>query len=261
MRDSIACLGFAAAVAMLATIELAAHKAGTACGAASGIPAGAWDGARPAAGAAPWREACEFFEARPPAGGRPYAACLRARGDPESDAVRERGWFRDCEALPAAWAEPLLPTRPSDIFLDVGAGLGGCSLLMASAGVPVVALETRPAELFRLTSGALANTLAANVTVFASRLADACAPAGRRVRLMRVAADADARVALDGARGLLDTAGVRTVLLEHSGNGSALVPACSALASRRYTLWRGGRQLGGPPECAGAGSVLAHWVS
>ena len=261
MRDSIACVGFAFSVVMLATAEIAVHYNFRTCARSSGIPAGAWDGLRPLTGPPPWREACDFFKAEPSSSRPPLVTCLRPRGDPESDGVRELGWFRGCEAVSPAWDEPLLVRRPNDIFLDVGAGLGACSLLMASRGVHVVALETRPAELFRLTSGILANVLAANVTVFPSRSADDSAPLGRRVRLMRVAPDTDARLALDGARGLLDTAAVRTVLLEHAGNGSALVPACSALASRRYSLWRAGRQLGGPPDCAGQGSVLAHWVA
>ena len=71
--------------------------------------------------------------------------CLRPYNDLVSSAVRNHGAWRDCGPLWSLWS-----ANRFDVFLDVGANIGACTLLMASHGVPVYAFEPNPDNQFYL---------------------------------------------------------------------------------------------------------------
>jgi precorrin-6B methylase 2 len=232
-----------------------------------------WDGERPVAGPRPWKEWCRFFEVKQPSHPS-YTMCLRDSGDPESDAVRGLGRFARCDDLLVQWKERLLARGETDVFVDVGAGMGGCTLFMATEGISSIAVEGDPANLFRLTSSVLANPPRGNVTVYsvdASRavrgtgttLDDCLAGLKRTVRLLRIAETEDARRVLEGAHNLMAARKVRSVKLE-ARNSTLSVAACRMLESRGYTLYRSGRPLASSAECGSdtlePHDVVAHLV-
>ena len=74
-----------------------------------------------------------------------FQMCLRPYNDLVSSAVRNHGAWRDCGPLWSLWS-----ANRFDVFLDVGANIGACTLLMASHGVPVYAFEPNPDNQFYL---------------------------------------------------------------------------------------------------------------
>jgi len=136
-----------------------------------------------------------------------------------------------------------MPRHEDDVFVDAGAGLGGCTLFMAFEGAPVIAVEGGHANLFRLTSALLAGSRRPNVTVVAANLTAGGGSLdvllhGRapRIRLLRVSDTEDARAVLRGATRLLDAGAVRTVLVQ-STNSSASQAACRELQARGYATY------------------------
>jgi FkbM family methyltransferase len=82
--------------------------------------------------------------------------CVRLPGDLVSDAVFEKGHWRDCEIL-VRMLEDARPLPPTAIFVDAGANIGMCTARIASLNVSTVAFEPLPANLFYLTSSLLRN--------------------------------------------------------------------------------------------------------
>eukprot|EP01068_Selenidium_serpulae_P016299 Selendium_serpulae@DN6284_c2_g4_i1.p1 len=88
--------------------------------------------------------------------------CLRTKRDSGpcllSDTVRRTGKWAECAPLVKLWdTSPAAQSGASPIFLDVGANLGICSLLMLKRGAKTVAFEPQPSNLFYLTSSLLMN--------------------------------------------------------------------------------------------------------
>lgn len=204
----------------------------------------AWDGGRPIVGDRPFRAECSFFDVPASPAWPAHTLCLRGQGDHPSDAVR-LGVSR-CDSLRALWDEPLLPQRPEDGYVELGAGAGECAVAMAATGVHVVAAEAAPEALFRLTSSVVANRLKGNVTVY-RRSADAIAevraaahdPKGIRVRLLRVN-DAPLSRAADVLATFPPNV-ARTVLVVLSNATHAREP-CQLLEARGYVVYEGGQR-------------------
>eukprot|EP01041_Mallomonas_annulata_P004626 gene4626-9186_t len=75
-----------------------------------------------------------------------YDMCLRSYPDIVSDFILKNGIWDDCVYTLQLWNERA--NSPGSIFLDVGANIGSCSLLLAANGIPVVAFEPLPSNLF-----------------------------------------------------------------------------------------------------------------
>ena len=115
-----------------------------------------WDGLAPIYPPPPWDEECRAFQVViPPELTAPYPAfkpfhmCLRANPDVVSFNVRLEKRWKDCDPLLALWRRA--GGDSTSVFLDIGANIGTCSLLMLAAGVRVVAFEPLPTNLHYLT--------------------------------------------------------------------------------------------------------------
>lgn len=93
----------------------------------------------------------------------PYALCCRRRQLVDNH-VRKYGRWADCDHLPALM-EAVAPERKRRLFVDVGANIGACSMLMAANGHRVVAFEPVPQTFRALASAFAANNFAAGATV------------------------------------------------------------------------------------------------
>jgi len=94
------------------------------------------------------------------AGAAPYHICLRTYDDLISNQLRNpasSGVYVDCKVLvgPNGWSRA--PSTPGATFVDVGANIGSCTLLLASRGVPTISFEPNPSNLFYLTSSVKRN--------------------------------------------------------------------------------------------------------
>lgn len=78
--------------------------------------------------------------------GKKIYICLRKNGL-ISNHIRRYGEFTQCNALFKLWENGDKESK-NDIFVDVGANIGSCSLLMAASGINVVAFEPVPSNLF-----------------------------------------------------------------------------------------------------------------
>lgn len=87
--------------------------------------------------------------------------CVRAYRDAISDWLRQEGQWKDCAILPMLWEhfEKNRSSQSLQLFVDVGANIGACTLLMLShPGVDhVVAFEPSASNLYYLTSSMLLN--------------------------------------------------------------------------------------------------------
>ena len=78
--------------------------------------------------------------------------CLPPPPEHIAETIRKRGHWPDCEWLTRLWR---LSTKASscDLFVDVGAHIGACSLeMLLSTNATIVAIEPNPTNLFFLTS-------------------------------------------------------------------------------------------------------------
>jgi FkbM family methyltransferase len=120
----------------------------------------AWDRRLPLLPAAGGVPECRWFTTRPVAAERPFRMCLRAHRDLLSDTVANNGRWGDCDSLLALWQQSLARHPPPPdvvpVFVDVGANIGACTLLMLRAGYRVVAFEPLSSNLFYLTQSLLA---------------------------------------------------------------------------------------------------------
>lgn len=81
--------------------------------------------------------ACDFKKITPDFSPQEYSMCLR-KDDAVSDQIRKHGQWFDCQELMQIWKEP---DTSSGLFLDVGANIGSCSLLMAANSITTLAFE------------------------------------------------------------------------------------------------------------------------
>ena len=76
--------------------------------------------------------------------------CLPPPNEHVADTIRRMGHWPDCEWLTRLWH---LKAREQDLFVEVGANIGACTLeMLLSTNATVVAIEPNPANLFYLTS-------------------------------------------------------------------------------------------------------------
>jgi len=89
--------------------------------------------------------------------------CVREYSDIVSDAVKHGGRWGDCDILVTMWgqqaraADAVRAHNPEGIFVDAGANIGACTLLMGAVGHTTIGFEPLRANLFYLTSGILGN--------------------------------------------------------------------------------------------------------
>ena len=85
-----------------------------------------------------------------------YKHCIRNYTDTVSSAIRTQGVWPDCLRLITLWKK--LASLPSTNFIDAGANIGACTMLMGSQfDINVTAFEPNPENLFYLTKSLLAN--------------------------------------------------------------------------------------------------------
>lgn len=98
-------------------------------------------------------------------GGSNYRMCLRDN-DILSDIIRRKGFWYECDALLAEWRKGAHDAtgRTDVFFVDAGANIGSCSMLMASNGVPTRSFEPSASNLFFFTSSLLASPTAKSKT-------------------------------------------------------------------------------------------------
>mmetsp|Transcript_36147 Transcript_36147/g.81241 ORF Transcript_36147/g.81241 Transcript_36147/m.81241 type:complete len:320 (-) Transcript_36147:374-1333(-) len=96
----------------------------------------------------------------PVKGSEGYIQCLREYDDSQSNFMKgiiknkpertnPRMW-KDCHDLLRLWNHVAIPMH-GDIFVDVGANIGACTMMMASHGIHTESFEPNPANLFYLT--------------------------------------------------------------------------------------------------------------
>lgn len=71
---------------------------------------------------------------------RSYIQCLRPYSDKLSNHVRQEGHWPDCDELPHLWEQSQSGKR-NEIFVDIGANIGSCTLTMLAHGASTVALS------------------------------------------------------------------------------------------------------------------------
>ena len=86
----------------------------------------------------------------------PHPLCLAQRGEYVSDMIRRHGYWPDCKWLIGMWdsleAVQVDGRDMGDLFVDVGANIGGCTLeMLLRTDARVVAFEPSPSNLFYLT--------------------------------------------------------------------------------------------------------------
>lgn len=111
-------------------------------------PMVAWDKLTPFV--SPGEKQCEWKAVR--VAGGAFRQCLRPYSDVVSNMIRQHpdGEYADCVPLVNLWRR--LSLVRSDVFIDAGANIGACTLLMASVfdGISLLAFEPNPANLFYL---------------------------------------------------------------------------------------------------------------
>lgn len=105
-----------------------------------------WDGIRPLFPPPPWAGECRWTKVTiPDKEISPYPMCVMTEKDLISEAILEKGNWDDCNQLLLMWKKSLLDHPSSNpVFVDIGANIGACSLLMLAAGVRVIAFEPVP---------------------------------------------------------------------------------------------------------------------
>ena len=88
-------------------------------------------------------------------GSAPVSApvCLRGHGDRVSAAIRAAGRWEDCGPLSDLWQRRVSgPANESDLFVDVGANIGACTIeMLLTTGARAIVFEPSPSNLFYLT--------------------------------------------------------------------------------------------------------------
>ncbi len=104
------------------------------------------------------REACLWVNVTHYAalGVAPYAQCVRRGMDAMSVRIASAGRWADCDALVDLWRETAA-AGGGGVFVDAGANIGACSLVMLGLGATTIAFEPLPVNLFYFTSSVLAN--------------------------------------------------------------------------------------------------------
>ena len=94
----------------------------------------------------------DAYEAK---GIEPYKQCIRPGRDLISQVIDRQGRWPDCDMLLSLWDED--SSGESPLFVDAGANIGSCSLLMLARGARVVAFEPVALNLEYFTRSVLKN--------------------------------------------------------------------------------------------------------
>lgn len=93
------------------------------------------------------KESCKWKTIKPPSARIPFDMCLRDN-DLVSNFIERDGKYSDCDALPYILDGTGKKPIKEKLFVDIGANIGYCSLLMAAVGAEVVSFEPQPSNLF-----------------------------------------------------------------------------------------------------------------
>ncbi len=77
-----------------------------------------------------------------------YTQCLRPYPDIVSSVIKHAGYWHECSPLATLWQRRKEPK--GSIFVDAGANIGSCTLLMLAIGAATHSFEPMPANLFYL---------------------------------------------------------------------------------------------------------------
>ena len=95
--------------------------------------------------------------------GMDFHMCIRPGNDVVSNVIRKYGVWKDCLPLLSLWK-----SSSFDLFIDAGANIGSCSLIMGYHKIPTVAFEPNPLNLFYLNESLKRNSFP--VTVYGNGL-------------------------------------------------------------------------------------------
>lgn len=101
---------------------------------------------------------CDFNMIKPDFSPQEYSMCLR-KDDAVSDQIRKHGQWFDCQELVHLWKES---NTQNGLFLDIGANIGSCSLLMGANSISTLAFEPLASNYNIFTRSIHANFLSTN---------------------------------------------------------------------------------------------------
>lgn len=95
-----------------------------------------------------------------------FPMCLRKEYDFISNEIRQNHHWYDCDVLMYLWTSHT-KLDPNGVYVDIGANIGACSLLMLSKGIKTIAFEPMPLNLNLFTTSLLFNqSLSDNIELY-----------------------------------------------------------------------------------------------
>jgi FkbM family methyltransferase len=90
---------------------------------------------------------CYWKTVDPPGSMRSYDMCLRGNDDLLSNYIKIHGAWNECNTLLPYWKTKTFVESKDDVFVDAGANIGSCSLLMAANDIKTFSFEPQPNNL------------------------------------------------------------------------------------------------------------------
>jgi len=112
------------------------------------------------------KESCKWKTIKPPNARISYDMCLRTYKDIVSKMIDRDGKYDECDVLPSLLDETPETSIKGKLFVDIGANIGYCSLLMASVGAKVLSFEPQPSNLFYFQSSLERSNLYNSIELF-----------------------------------------------------------------------------------------------
>jgi FkbM family methyltransferase len=213
-----------------------------------------WDAQTPFAAPGLEREACNWVHVThyEVLGVVPYEQCVRHGADLLSAHVAKHGHWKDCDILARLWRNASAAAAADDdgVFVDAGANIGSCSLLMLGLGATTIAFEPLPINLFYFTTSVLASPPAvrARLRLYPTAL-------GNTTGRVRMFSDPRNRGNSAVGQAIGDTDARERMMVRHAFpareaaavRGSMQVEFNASLATLDDTLWPRGAKLPPPP--------------
>eukprot|EP01041_Mallomonas_annulata_P005570 gene5570-11211_t len=100
---------------------------------------------------------------------KPYVMCLRNHQDDMTRGIVKWGCWPHCLSILDVWRRKCTH-KPQGLFVDIGANIGSCSLLLASEGANVVSFEPLSSNLHYFTKSILLNSGENSTNKFSNRI-------------------------------------------------------------------------------------------
>lgn len=97
-------------------------------------------------------DACSWIPINATSESVEFRMCIRPFSDVVSNVIRLQGRWIECDELLTEWQTNVATHRNDSIFVDVGANIGSCTLLLSSNGVRSCSFEPSASNLFYFTS-------------------------------------------------------------------------------------------------------------